>query len=207
MMSRTPSRFEQTLADPRPCGWEGYAQPGFLARVVRVTRQSTCFVRSSSHHDSPSCDGQLARSPARLPVFFWWRCAQRREPVGHFGVVRMNNNSKGSTSWVIQKSLLQSLRLWVFPLAVIRLANRHWAAASSVQVLRLSPAAASGRAQQLARRATWLPARPIWSLATDLTKGLRPDTSLQHEHHAASRQRGVLRFSNLFHHHKGPAYV
>jgi hypothetical protein len=207
MMSRTPFGFEQTLADPHLCATQGYAQQSFLARVVRVTRQSICFVCSSSHNDAPSCDGQLASSPARLPVFFWQRYAQRREPVGHFGVVHLNNSLKGSTSWVIPKSLLHSLRLRVCPPAATLWASKHWAGVSSAPALQLSRAGALRRARLSAPLATSSLAKLIWLIATDLIAGLRPLKKLQQQHHAGLRLRGVLRFTNLFHHHKGPAYV
>lgn len=207
MMSRMPSLFEQTSADARFCATQPYAQPEFRARVVNVTRQSTCFVRSSSHNDTPSFDGQLASPSARLPVLFWRGAAQGREPDGRFGVVHVNNVSKGLTSWVIPNLFLHWLRLRVCLPAATLWANKRLAAALSAQVRRPSPAVASLRVPPSVLRATLLPVRQIWSIATDLTIGLRPNTILQHKHHAGSRPRGVLRFTNLFHHHKGPAYV
>ncbi len=208
MILRNPHPFKRAMAENGLLAIARFARGDFAGSVMSATIRGFDLVRISPFIYTLSYDGQQASPSATLSVLFWRNTEQGRERYNHVSdVVSVNKRNKGPQAWVFPKSyshsqLQQDLLLvgtqWVIkPLAVLQ----------SVQVRRFLPAAVCCKVQQLVQGQTSLPAKPKWSAADNLNTGANAPITSYANALLAPCQRIVLRFNNLFHHQKGPAYV
>ena len=207
MFLRSTSIFRQTSADNSRVCRMGCAGALFAAKVKTVIRQGSCFVRFPSQNETPSFDGQQAGPSAALPVLFGLFARQGRERNSRPCVGTANNIKKGFRPWAFRNSYshLQPQQasqpvgnLW---------ATKLLAAQQLVQARPLLQTVASRKVPHWVQGQTFLPARPTWSTATNLTNGLRSVTIHKPRPAQAFSLRGFCRSTNLFHHQKGQAYV
>lgn len=209
MLLRISSPFEQGLADM--CA---YAPQRFAGVVVHATVESKthrglgpeCF---STTKQTLSYDGQQASPSALLSVSFRADAKSRREGELNrgSGVVFITKTIRGSRSWVFLKSFWHSRHRQVLRLAEIISPNRPLVAQLSALVPLSLPAVACCKAQPSVRAQTSLHARPNWSAVSKLSTGVSASIITHCIAASGSALRGILRFSNLFHYHKGPEYV
>jgi len=207
MFLRSHSIFRRTLADNPAVHFAGWAVGRITDRVAGVIRQGSSLVRFPSQNETPTFDGQQACPPAALPVLFGLFFAQGRERNSRPRVLLANNIKKEYKPWAFRNSYshLQPQQasqpvgnLW---------ATKLLAAQQLVQARPLLQTVASRKAPHWVQGQTFLPARPTWSTATNLTNGLRPVTIHKPRPAQAFSLRGFCRSTNLFHHQKGQAYV
>mgnify|MGYP006135599347 CR=1 FL=1 len=205
MMLRTNPEFERGLADMRGCVTLGYAGAAPQRRVIQKMRHGFVPECVSTTKQTPSFDGQQASPSAALPVLFG--CVPRRAQASHRGAVLNNRTYKRSQAWAYPNSFSHSDWRALSARAATQSPSKALAALPSVQVQRSSLAVASCKGRPLAQGQTCSPARPNSSAAGNLTSGPSGPSNSNASPVQAFGPRGVLRFLQLFHHHKGPEYV
>lgn len=203
MMLRTTPEIEQGLADRDPALTLRFAAAHSLPTVRVKMRHGFVPECVSTTKQTPSFDGQQASPSAALPVLFGF--GQCRAPGS--GAVLHNRTYKRSQAWAYPRSFSHSD--WPAHSARAEKQSRSKASAalpSAREQLSLS-AAVSCKGQPLAQGQTCLPARRKSSAAGNLTSGPWAPFNSNAFPVQAHGPRGVLRFSQLFHHHKGPEYV
>jgi hypothetical protein len=208
MILRNSPPFKQAMAENGLLAIARFARGDFARTVMAATIRGFGLVRISPFNYTPSYGGQLASPSAALSVLFWRNTGQGRERQNHVSrVVSVKKRKKGLQVWVFPKLYLHSQWQQGLLLAGIQWVIKRLAAQLSVREQLFSPAAVYCKARQLVQGQTCLPARPKWSAANNLNTGAHAPILSNVDALLATCQQGILRFNNLFHHQKGPAYV
>ena len=209
MMLRTSPQFEQALAETGIAASPAFSELSAQATVEAKTHRGfgpECF---STTKQTLSFDGQQASPSAMLSVFFRApvHTGGGRERIGGSGVVFLTKATKGSQAWAFLKSFWHSQ----WPLALLAVGklsrSRQSVVLQSAQVRPSSQAAAFCKVLPSGQGQTYWPVRPNCSAVNNpIIRAIARILS----HRIAAQGfplRGFLRFSKLFHHHKGLAYV